>query len=462
MRVRGSLRRLLTAWLVAPLLVLILLSAIPTYKLAVNAANEAYDNELLDPAIAIARYVRLNDERFEVDLPPVALEALRVDSVGRIFFRVTGPKGDLIAGNAAIPEPGDSMLEAGHQFYTTRVNTQRVRVAAVSVPRRYGQVLVQVAETTEKRDRRVKEILIGALSPAVVVACAAAALFWFGIRRSLAPLNKLRDELERRTPVDLGPLPEGGTPDEVKPLVGALNQLLARLEGVLGAQQRFIANAAHQLRTPLAGLKTHVELARRENPAGETRSLLDMIAGESERASHLANQLLTLARAEPGSGLPSTRQPVNLRDVGNRAAQDWVRSALRRNIDLGFELEETWTMGDPMLLRELLANLIDNAVAYCHNEGEGSVTVRTRSAGEHAVLEVEDNGPGIPEEERERVFERFYRMPGTLAAGCGLGLAIVREITDRHGGEVTLETPATGKGLLVRVSFPEVKMPEYQ
>ena len=455
MRRRGSLRRLLGTWLVAPLLALILLSAIPAYNLAVKAANDAYDNGLLDPAIAIARYVRLNEERFEVDLPPVALEALRVDSVDRIFFRVTGPDGGLIAGNAAIPAPPKPLPTAGHDFYSSRVNTQRVRVAAVSVPRRYGQVLVLVAETTEKRDRLVQEILMGALVPAIVVTIGAAALFWFGIRRSLAPLDQLRNELERRTPADLGPVPERNTPEEIRPLVGALNHLLARLQAALGTQQRFIANAAHQLRTPLAGLKTHVELARRENNSGETRALLDMIAGETERAGHLANQLLTLARAEPGGGLPVTRQPMNLRDAANRAAQESVRSALDRNIDLGFELEDAWTMGDPMLLRELLANLIDNAVAY--SPPEATVTVRSRTGAGCAVLEVEDNGPGIAAEERDKVFERFYRIAGTTRPGCGLGLAIVREIADRHGAQVSLETPASGKGTLVRVSFPHIK-----
>jgi two-component system sensor histidine kinase TctE len=237
--------------------------------------------------------------------------------------------------------------------------------------------------------------------------------------------------------------------------VGALNQLLARLEGALAAQQRFIANAAHQLRTPLAALKMHVELARRENASGEARTLLDMIAGETARAGHLANQLLTLARAEPGSGLPEARQPMNLRDLANRAAQESVRSALNRNIDLGFELEDAWTMGDPMLLRELLANLIDNAVAY--SPPGATVTVRSRANSGLAVVEVEDNGPGIPELERERVFERFYRIPGTAPAGCGLGLAIVREITDRHGARVSLETPASGHGTLARVSFPATR-----
>jgi two-component system sensor histidine kinase TctE len=457
MRRHGSLKQLLSIWLVAPLLGLILLTAIPAYTLAVKAANDAYDDELLDPAIAIARYVRLNEDRIEVDLPPVALEALRVDTANRIFFRVTGPDGVLIAGNASIPPPSDGITSGSHKIYSTRVNNLRVRVAALAVPRRYGPVLVQVAETTDKRDRLIQEILVGALTPAVIVLIAAAGLFWFGIHRAFAPLDQLRSEISCRSPADLGPVSEQNTPEEVKPLVSALNQLLARLSGALGTQQRFIANAAHQLRTPLAGLKTHVELALREPQSGETRALLDMIAGETDRAGHLANQLLALARAEPGISLPAARQAVNLHTVAGRAVQEWVRQALQRNIDLGFELEDAWILGDPSLLRELLVNLLDNAVTY--TGAEGRVTVRTRVESGRVILEIEDDGPGIPDAERERVFERFYRIPGTTAPGCGLGLAIVREIADRHDASVKLERPGSGRGTLVRVSFPEMKNP---
>jgi two-component system sensor histidine kinase TctE len=454
MRARGSLKRLLSVWLVAPLLVLILASAVPAYNLAVKAANDAYDDELLDPAIAIARYVRLNEDRLEVDLPPVALEALRVDTANRIFFRVTGPDGTLIAGNATIPVPREGVETASRKVYSARVNDLRVRVAAVAVPRRYGPVLVQVAETTDKRDRLVREILLGALTPALLVLVAAAWLLWFGIRRALAPLDQLRTEIARRSPADLAPVSESAVPAEVKPLVMALNQLLGRLDAALGTQQRFIANAAHQLRTPLAGLKTHVELALRESQSGETRALLDMIAGETDRASHLANQLLTLARAEPGS-TQADRQPLNLRTVASRAVQEWVPQALQRDIDLGFELQDAWALADPLLLRELLANLLDNALAYTPSEGR--VTVRTRAEAGAVLLEIEDDGPGIPESERERVFERFYRVAGTPAAGCGLGLAIVREIAERHGARVQLQTPASGRGTLVSVSFQKLK-----
>jgi two-component system, OmpR family, sensor histidine kinase TctE len=448
----GSLKQLLRFWLVGPLLALILLSAIPAYFIAVNAANDIYDGELLDPAIAISKYVRQDAGQIEVALPPVALDALRIDHGSRIFFEVTGPEGQTILGSAAIPVPPHPIPPSTYAMYSSQVAKLRVRVAAISVPQQDGPVLVKVAETMAKRDRFVIDILVGALAAAVAVAAAAAALFWFGIRRSLAPLDRLRDEIEHRSPADLAPVASSATPLEVKPLVTAINQLLSRLQEALGTQQRFIANAAHQLRTPLAGLKMHVALARREVQTGEARALIDMIASETERASHLANQLLTLARAEPSSSLQGARQPVNLHDVASRAVQGWVPRALARGIDLGFELQDAWSLGDPLLLRELLANLVDNAINY--TPSGGNVTVRTRVDGGAAVLEVEDCGPGIPESEHERVFERFYRLPGTGGEGCGLGLAIVREIAERHGARVQLATPVSGTGTIARVSFP--------
>jgi len=241
-------------------------------------------------------------------------------------------------------------------------------------------------------------------------------------------------------------------PIEVRSLIGALNQLLFRLNAAIASQQRFIANAAHQLRTPLAGLKTHAELARREQSGAELRSLLDMIAGETQRTSHLVNQLLTLARAEPAEA-PSG-QPVNLHEIVGRDVRDWVQRAVAANIDLGFELEDAWTLGEPLLLRELAANLVDNALAY--TQRGGSVTVRTGARGGESVFEVEDNGPGIPEAEREKVFERFYRLPATGGEGCGLGLSIVSEIAQRHNARVDLGQPAAGRGTLIRVLFPRL------
>lgn len=452
MRASRSLRLRLTYWLIGPLLLLVAAGSLVSYRIAFHAANQAYDSALLDPVLAIASHIRRRGNRLELDLPSIAIEALRTDTEDRVYYQVLGPGEDLVAGTPRLPAPPERLAPEEHAFYDTKLEGERVRVAARAVSVDGSTAIVQVAETLVKRDRLVLELLVASTITPLMIAFAAVALFWFGIGQGLAPLERLRDEIASRSPRDLRPVPEQDKPQEVQPLVGALNRLLSRLNAAIGAQQRFIANAAHQLRTPLSGLKTHAELARRQPSTLELKSLLDMISGETERTSHLVNQLLTLARAEPGE--PSTGQPVNLREIVGRDLRDWVQRALKKNIDLGFELEDAWTLGEPLLLRELVANLLDNALAY--TQVGGSVTVRTRGGDGESVLEVEDNGPGIPESEREKVFERFYRVAATGGEGCGLGLSIVSEIAGRHSGRVELTEPAGSRGTLMRAIFPRL------
>jgi signal transduction histidine kinase len=449
-----SLRQRLTYWLFGPLLLLVGAGTFASYRIALNAANDAYDSALLDPALAIASHVRRTGGRLELDLPNVALEALRYDAQDRVFLQVRGPAGELIAGTTQLPDPPERLAADSHLFYDAKLDTERVRVAALSVRSETGVVRVQVAETLVKREKLVLELLIASTLPQIMIASAAVALFWFGIGRGLTPLDRLSDEIAARSPRDLRAVPEEGQPLEVKPLVVALNRLLSRLSAAIESQQRFIANAAHQLRTPLAGLKTHAELARRQPSTVELRGLLDMIAGETERTSHLINQLLTLARAEPQEAHAGAGQPLNLHELISRDVRGWVQRAVDRNIDLGFELQDAWTLGQPLLVRELVGNLIDNALSY--TPPGGAVTVRTAEMAEDTTVEVEDNGPGIPAGERDKVFERFYRMPATTGEGCGLGLSIVAEIAERHGGRIELGTAARGKGTLMRVHFPRL------
>jgi two-component system, OmpR family, sensor histidine kinase TctE len=449
-----SLRQRLTYWLFGPLLLLVGAGIFASYRIALNAANDAYDSALLDPALAIASHVRRSGGQLQLDLPNVALEALRYDAQDRVFYQVRGPGSELIAGTPDLPRPPGQLASDEHVFYDAKLGGERVRVAARAVASDTGLVVVQVAETVVKREKLVMELLIASTVPQISIAIAAVALLWFGIGRGLTPLDRLSEEIAARSPRDLRAVHEEGQPLEVKPLVEALNRLLARLGGAIESQQRFIANAAHQLRTPLAGLKTHAELARRQPSTVELRPLLDMIAGETERTSHLINQLLTLARAEPQEAHSGAAQPLNLHEMIGRDVRAWVQRALEKNIDLGFELQDAWTLGQPLLLRELFGNLLDNALAY--TQAGGAVTVRTLEADAGAMLEVEDNGPGIPEAEREKVFERFYRIPGTGGEGCGLGLSIVAEIAERHHGRVELGVQACGRGMLVRVHFPRL------
>lgn len=449
-----SLRQRLTYWLFGPLLLLVGAGTFASYRIALNAANDAYDSALLDPALAIASHVRRTGGRLELDLPNVALEALRYDAQDRVYFQVRGPGGELIAGTPELPLPPGALAGDQNVFYNAKLGDEHVRVAARAVAAEPGMVVVQVAETLVKREKLVLELLIASTLPQIMIAIAAVALFWFGIGRGLTPLDRLSEEIAARSPRDLRAVPEEGQPLEVKPLVVALNRLLSRLSAAIESQQRFIANAAHQLRTPLAGLMTHAELARRQPSTVELRSLLDMIAGETERTSHLINQLLTLARAEPQEAHAGAGQPINLHEMIGRDVREWVQRALEKNIDLGFELQDAWTLGQPLLLRELLGNLLDNALAY--TQAGGSVTVRTRESGAETTVEVEDNGPGIPVGEREKVFERFYRIPATAGEGCGLGLSIVAEIAERHGAHIDLGAPPRGRGTLVRVHFPRL------
>lgn len=449
-----SIRRILTGWLIWPLAALILASTIPTYFLALNAANDAYDSALLDPVLAVANHISKDDEKVTVDLPPAALDALRIDSRDRVFIQVRGPKNEIIAGNQSLPPPPTDIPPAGFAYYDARLEDDRVRVAALHIPHPLGPVVVQAAETYVKRDKIVLDILVASVLAELAISLAALWLVWYGIGRGLAPLEKLRDDIAARSPQDLRQVLPDGKPSELVPIINAINRLLGRLKSSIDGQQRFIANAAHQLRTPLAGLKTHAELALRQPSTVELRSLLDMIAGETGRTSHMVNQLLTLARAEPEGPGASHHDPVNLHEISARAVQEWVPRALAKNVDMGFELQDAWTYGEPLLMRELLANLLENSLAYTQNGG--SITVRTEERAGRAAIEVEDNGRGIPEEERERVFERFYRAKGTPGDGCGLGLAIVREIASRHHGSVEIKTPENGHGTLIRVEFPRL------
>jgi two-component system sensor histidine kinase TctE len=447
-----SVRFTLLAWLIWPLAALLAVGIAGFYSLALNASNRAYDRALLDPAVAMARHVIERDGRAMLDLPPVAQEVLRVSGDDDTWFSVNAPDGTHVAGSPDLPEPPARGAGRDRVFYDGVYQGRPVRVAALFLERPSGTVVLRVAETRNKRDELMREILLGEIVPAIVIALTAIALVWFAIGRGLAPLGRLRAEIESRSPRDLRPVDTDHAPTEVKPMVHALNELLRQLEATLDAQQRFIADAAHQLRTPLAGLQTHVELALRERTADTLRHTLRQAHSATQRTVHLTNQLLALARAEPTAHHPAAMQPVDLKAIGEDAVRLWVPRAIVRGLDLGFELEPAQVTGDARLLRELVDNLIDNAINY--TPAGGAITLRTGMRGAQAWLAVEDSGCGIPEEERQRVFDRFYRASGAPGEGSGLGLAIVREIASRHDARISIDTPASGRGSLFTVLFP--------
>lgn len=446
-----SIRKLLLAWLLVPLAAVLVASGVAAYHTALRFASDAYDRSLLDPAFAIAQRLSGSGGRVQIDLPTAALEVLRVDTADRVYFAVNAGE-RLIAGQQGLPTPPEQPAEGVPVFYDGAVNEEPVRVAAMTVPFAGEEVLIQVAETTVKRDRLVRQLLFATAAPEVAFFIAAFAVVWFGVARGLAPLHELRAELAARSHRDLRPVPERHAPLEVRPLVHELNDLLHRLAESIGVQQRFVADAAHQLRTPLAALQAQVEAARRERLPPELAPTVDHLYAATRRAAHLARQLLTLAAVDPASERQFVPEASDLARIAQGRVDDWLATADVKHIDLGFELEPAPVLGEPHLLAELATNLVDNALRYTLSDGE--VTVRTGRRDARSFLEVEDNGPGIPESERERVFERFYRLRSTPGEGTGLGLAIVREIALRHDAVVEIRVPASRIGTVVAVTFP--------
>jgi two-component system sensor histidine kinase TctE len=309
---------------------------------------------------------------------------------------------------------------------------------------------VYVGETTVKRDRLARDLLLQSIFPELLIAVATLVIVWFGVKQGLRPLARLSEEIKSRSAGDLRPVDASGAPEEARPLVGALNGLLEEVSAASRRQQRFLANAAHQLRTPLAGLQTHTELALAQPLPEASRAQVEQVHKATIRTGRLANQLLALARVEPGTR-PS-RAPLDLKSLIEGDADAWVHQALARDIDLGFELESAPVDGDAFLLREALANLVHNSLEYSPRGAR--VTVRTGRRYAAPFLEVEDDGPGIAPAERERVLERFYRVPGTPGTGSGLGLAIVGDIAASHGATLVISEGIGGRGCRVGITFP--------
>jgi two-component system sensor histidine kinase TctE len=449
-------------WMLAPLLLLWPMSVVLTWLVAQGLANQPFDRELATKVRQLGREVEFNavpgappEARFT--LPPRALDFLRTEESDLVWYQVTGSRGERLAGDGALAAPNDDAPPGEVRFRDEVLHGVDVRVGYMAVPgaeRAAGLTpVVQVAETLERRSRLATEIIKGVILPQFVILPVAVLLVWLALARGIAPLNDLQQRIRRRASGDLSPIDEYAAPEEVSPLVRAINDLLTRLDQSLRAQKHFLADAAHQLKTPLAGLRTQAELAQREIDAGQRdpralKQSLQQIARSSQNAAHMVNQLLAMARAEDEQ-LAARLEPVSLAALAVETVRDFVPRALDKRIDLGYEGPEhaapspgprpLWLRGNAVLLRELIRNLVDNALQYTPSGGTVTVRVMHDPYGQVIVLQVEDSGPGIAPAEREAVFHPFYRALGTNVDGSGLGLAIVREIATRHGAEVALE-----------------------
>ncbi|GMG88920.1 sensor histidine kinase N-terminal domain-containing protein [Cupriavidus metallidurans] len=433
-------------WMLAPLLLLWPMSIAVTYLVAKSIANGPFDRALEASAIVLSQQVREVNGRVTLQLPLSAREILRADETDNIYYLVVGKHGEYVAGDHDLPLPSED--EEGHAGLVSlrddRVAGNDVRVAYTYVDLKNVNgaqpVLVQVAETLDKRARLANEIIKGVILPQFVILPLAVVLVWFGLTRGLAPLTAIQQRIRARNPGDTSPIDERAAPQEITPLVASFNDLLSQLEQSVQTQKRFIADAAHQMKTPLAGLRMQAELAQREQSPEELHRSLAQIAGSSKRTAHLVTQLLSLARMENLAGVGGMT-PVNLTALARDVVKDLLPQAWARQIDLGLEGDEHPVMvtGNRVMLTEMLNNLVDNAIRYTPPGGHATVRVIADAFEPFAYLDVEDTGPGIPPSERGRVMERFYRVLGTNTEGSGLGLAIVREIVQQHGGEVSID-----------------------
>lgn len=452
-----SLRQRLLAWLLVPLVLWSLGSSGLAYLLAVHFTTLAYDRSLHASIRDIERQMTVVDGNPAINLPRAAIQILEWNEEDRVYYRVATASGKHIAGDPSLPAPA-ILLPGRTQYYEAQLGNATVRVAASLVPVAGAReaVLVAAAESTDARRSIAREILFATLVPEALLVAIAAVGVWYGVGQGLLPLERLRVDIGRRSDQDLSPLEARRAPREVRPLVDAINALLTRLDSALAAHRRFVANAAHQLRTPLAGLNAQAELALRETEPAALRRSLEQLQEAAGRAARLVSQLLSLARLEPRSGRPLQVEQLDLNELARDTTARWVPPALARGIDLGFEgsANSAKILGDRLLLEELLGNLLDNAVRYTPSRGEATVRVQRASTG--AVLSVEDNGPGIPEDERGQVVERFRRGSTALqTTGSGLGLAIVREIAVTHGAEMRVDSGTNGRGTRVSVFFPD-------
>lgn len=469
-------------WMLVPLLLLWPMSIVITYLVAKSIANYPFDRALDDRITVLSQQIKEVNGKVSVPLTNLSRDLLRADEIDNIYFQIIGPHGDFIEGDRDLPAPPPEE-ENPHfgsvHFRNDHMRGNDVRIAYMYVDLRHSQLtpsesketklaIIQLGETLDKRAQLANEIVKGVILPQFIILPVALALVWFALTRGLSPLTELQRRIRARRPDDLSPIDSGQVPEEISPLVRSLNDMLERLSQTIQTQKRFIADAAHQMKTPLAGMRMQSELALRETNQNEIHRSLEQLSKSSESATRLVNQLLALARAENQTPEAKPFLLLELCELARDVVQDWVQASFTHQIDLGFEQPgyPIMVFGNPVMLRELLSNLIDNGLRYTPAGGSVTVRIRTGEGGGVAILEVEDTGPGIPHGERGHIFERFYRILGSNVEGSGLGLSIVREIAQQHGAEVDIfNNPRSHDpkypGSLFRVSLQMEQRPDF-
>jgi signal transduction histidine kinase len=459
-----SLRRSLLRRLAAPFSLLALASGLIAFGLALQYTERVVDRSLSDLATSIAQEVHVSGDRADETVPSLA-EAMFSDPVEQLVYRVSDGQVEL-AGNADLPLEGTEVRRMNRAtLFDATFEGNSVRVAQVLAPRVNGRpLIIEVGQRFGRRYRLAAEFLTAIMMPLVILLLVGSIIVWRVVNQQLGPLGVLADSLNQQTHTSLEQVDETFVPNEIRPLTSAVNGLLERLNLALDAQRKFIADAAHQLRTPLTAIKLHAEQAFHARDEVSQRSAISELRASADRAVRLSNQLLSLARAEPGEQQTARFVSIDLADLAFETGAEWVPRAITRHIDLGFAdddndqqpatVERLIVSGNPVLLSEVLANLIDNALKYVppYRVDDGRITitvsrhVASNTGAPLAELVVEDNGPGVPLSMRAELFKRFFRGDGhgESDGGAGLGLAIVRDIVVLHGGTIHYEDGSGG------------------
>jgi two-component system sensor histidine kinase TctE len=452
--VTSSISRQLILWLAVPLMLLALCGALVHYFNSVAPGVISSDRRLKEAANALMARVLMKNGQVTVDAGTEGKPALPAPD--SIKYVLRDSQGRLLAGDPQLPAvPMTS--ETSQLVAMSQVDHRSVRTLTTRFDTRAGVIMITTADIGSGIEPAARYGLMSTLLWDFVQLDITLVLVWVGIQLGLRPMKKLRNEIAARSPLDLRPIMESSVPREISPVVVTLNRLFNTLRTAVQSQQQFIANTAHQLRTPIAGLQAQLDLLAAEPAAQPIKGRLLTLQEGIRQLAHAANQLLTLARADPGANLAAKNQTVDLQAVIGEVAARFFDRALQSNIDLGVEAQPASVHADPSLLDDLLSNLVDNALKY--TAAGGVVTVRTGRKHGKAYLEVEDDGPGIPEAERPRVRQRFYRLPNSPGHGTGLGLAIVEEIAALYGASVTVGCGAHGRGTMVSVRFKDSAEP---
>jgi two-component system sensor histidine kinase TctE len=449
-----SLRRRLLTILAAPMALAWLGSGVLIYVLALHYANINYDRSLLETTHALERMIR--SEAGHQALSPQVRILMEYDSSDPSYYSVRSLRHGSLAANVDLPLPEpvpgvgaparlDSIAHGGRKL--------RMASLAVADDESGDEIIISVAETLRERHALAREILVGTLPIVLILIALVLVLVWFGVSRGLRLLDPLADQIAHRRARDLSALDQSMVPVEIRPLTQTIDALFARLRDLLDLQERFIADAAHQLRTPLAGLRLQAERALADPRPDSVREALIHVERLSAGAGRAAGQLLALARAQTSGDDDTRSDEVDMARIARDYVSERVPDALALRIDLGYEgpTQGAIVVGDAVMLREALVNLVDNALNYAGEHG--TVTVSVMQELRTVSLAVEDSGPGVDEEWWPRLGERFFRPPGSRREGSGLGLAIVRRIADRHGAAVVFDRCRDCPGLRVTLRF---------